>query len=64
MGLLDKHLPPQDQRTEFVTLLQVWIDEGDTEEQRETGEYLIRALDEDRLSERPFFPTDLKDVTW
>jgi hypothetical protein len=62
--LLDKHLPPQDQHTELVNLLQTWIDEEDAEEQRETGEYLIRALDEDRLSERPLFPPDLKDVTW
>jgi hypothetical protein len=62
--LLNKHLPPQDQRTELVTLLQAWIDEEDVEEQRETGEYLIRALDEDRLSDRPLFPPDLKDVTW
>jgi predicted transcriptional regulator len=64
MELLDKHLPPQDQRMELVTLLQAWIAEGDAGEQRETGEYLIRALDEDRLSERPLFPRDLKDVTW
>jgi hypothetical protein len=64
LELLDKHLPPRDWRTELVTLLQAWIDEEDAEEQRETGGYLIRALDEDRLSERPLFPLDLKDVTW
>jgi len=47
-----------------VTLLQSWIDEGDSEEQRETGEYLISALDEDRLADRQLFPPDLKGVTW
>jgi hypothetical protein len=62
--LLDKSLPPKDRQTVLVTLLQSWIDEGDPEEQRETGEYLIRVLDEDRLSDRPFFPSDLKGVTW
>lgn len=30
--------------------------EDDEEEQRETGEYLLRALDEDRLSYRKLFP--------
>jgi hypothetical protein len=64
VALLAKALPPQDRRTELITLLQTWIDEGDPEEQRETGEYLIRALDEDRLSERPLFPPELKGVTW
>jgi hypothetical protein len=33
-------------------------------EQQETGEYLIRVLDEDRLSERKLFPPELKGVTW
>jgi len=64
VALLDKSLPPQDRRTELITLLQTWLDEGDPEEQRDTGEYLIRALDEDRLSDRPLFPPDLKGVTW
>ena len=64
LKLLDKSLPPKDRRTELITLLQAWIDEGDLEEQRETGEYLIRALDEDRLSDRQLFPPDLKGVTW
>ena len=62
--LLDQSLPPNDRHTELVSLLQSWIDEGDPEEQQETGEYLIRALDEDRLADRPLFPPDLKDVTW
>ena len=64
LELLDKSLPPKDRRTELTTLLQTWIEEGDSEEQRETGEYLIHALDEDRLSDRQLFPPELKGVTW
>jgi len=62
--LLDKHLPPTDRRTEIFTLLQSWLDEKNPEEQQETGEHLIRALDEDRLSDRQLFPTELKDISW
>ena len=61
---LDKSLPPKDRRTELVTLLQSWIEEGNPEEQQETGEYLIRALEEDRLAHRQLFPPELKGVTW
>ena len=64
LQLLDKLLPPTHRHSELVTLLQSWMDEEDAEEQQETGEYLIRALDEDRLADRPLFPPDLKDVTW
>jgi hypothetical protein len=64
LRLLDTHVPPKDQRMELVTLLHAWIAEGDPEEQRETGEYLVRALDEDRLSDRKLFPPELKGVTW
>ncbi len=64
LQLLDQHLPPGDRHTELVNLLQSWIDEGDVEEQQETGEYLIRVLDEDRTSERRLFPPELKGVTW
>ncbi|MEG4273373.1 MULTISPECIES: hypothetical protein [unclassified Microcoleus] len=38
------------------------MDEEDAEEQQETGEYLIHALDEDRLSDRQLFPIELKGV--
>ena len=34
------------------------------EEQKETGDYLVRTLDEDRLSDRQLFPPELKGVTW
>jgi hypothetical protein len=64
LKLLDTHLPPKDQCLELVTLLDAWIAAGDSEEQRETGEYLVRVLDEDRLADRKLFPPELKGVTW
>ena len=64
LQLLDKHLPPKSRRDELITLLQSWIDEDDAGEQQETGEYLVRVLDEDRLSDRKLFPPELKDSTW
>ena len=64
LQLLDKFLPPKDRHTELVTLLQSWMEEEDAAEQQETGEYLIRALDEDRLADRTLFPPHLKGVTW
>jgi hypothetical protein len=51
-------------RGELVDLLQSWIEKGDAQEQKETGEYLIRVLDEDRLSDRRLFPLEFKGVTW
>ena len=62
--LLDEHLPTPDRQTELISLLRSWAEDGDPEEQRETGEYLIRSLDEDRLSDRKLFPSELQGVTW
>ena len=41
-----------------IQLLESWcnVSEEDAREQRETFEYLKRALDEDRLSNRKLFP--------
>jgi hypothetical protein len=64
LQLLSKHLPTRDRHTELVAVLQSWIEEGDAEEQKATGEYLLQALDEDRPSERKLFPSELKGVTW
>ncbi len=54
----------RERREKAIALLQSWIDEGDEDEQKETGEYLIRVLDEDRLSERKLFPADMKGISW
>jgi len=40
---------------ELIEWYRKWAEEGDEEEQRETLEYLQKALDEDRLSNRPLF---------
>ena len=49
IDLLDRHLPQKDHPAELVALLQAWMDEGDAQEQRETGEILVHSLDQDRL---------------
>lgn len=64
LKLLKDTILEQEKQAKLVNLLQSWIDEEDEQEQQETGEYLIEALDQDRLSERPLFPAELKGVTW
>lgn len=64
LRLLAQHLPAAERRQKAMALLQSWIDDEDKAEQRETGEYLQRSLDEDRLSERALFPKELQGVTW
>jgi len=61
--VLKQHLPVNDRREQFAELLQSCIEE-DQEEQKETFEYLVRALDEDRPSERKLFPAALKGISW
>jgi hypothetical protein len=58
-----EHLAPSS-RTAAVSLLQSWLDEGDAEEHRATGELLIQLLDEDRSSDRKFFPQENKGASW
>jgi len=60
----NQHRTAKDIQGELGTLLQSWIEEGDSQEQKETGEYLIRALDEDRLSNRHLFPPELEGGSW
>lgn len=57
-----KQIPKSDTQKEknrrAITLLQSWlsVDEQQDAEHRETLEYLIKALDEDRPSKRKLFP--------
>jgi hypothetical protein len=64
LQLLSNSIALQQKQTELTTLLQSWIDDEDTEEQQETGQYLIQALDEDRLSDRQLFPLEMKGISW
>jgi hypothetical protein len=61
---MNDQTPPNMPQRDLVRLLQSWIDEGDAAEQHETGEYLIKALDEDRPSYRKLFPPELEGLTW
>ena len=56
--------PPQGKSEGFGGLLQSWMNDGSEEEQRETIAFLLRALDEDRLSDRQLFPEELEGKTW
>lgn len=64
LTLLDQHLPTAE-RQQLADLIQSWIDdESEHAEQKETGDYLVRVLDEDRTSERKLFPPELEGITW
>ncbi len=64
LQLLEQHLPRDSVQSDVVALLQGWIDEGDAGEQKKTAEFLFKALDEDRLSNRKLFPPDMQGVSW
>ncbi|WP_035987500.1 hypothetical protein [Leptolyngbya sp. KIOST-1] len=63
LRLLAKSIAVEQKQSEAADVLQSWIDE-DVEDQQATGQYLLQALDEDRLSDRQLFPPELKGITW
>jgi hypothetical protein len=58
------HLTAEERRKKLAEAIEFWINDDDPEEQRETGEYLIRALNESRAGGRLLFPEELKGITW
>ena len=62
--MVGKRESPDGQAEDLGSLMQLWMGEENTAEQRETLEYLLHALDEDRLSDRKLFPEELKDESW
>ena len=61
LSVLEQHLVQQENA---VNLLQQWLDEEDAGEQQATGNFLIEALDTDRLANRELFSAALEGVTW
>ena len=55
LRLLDRPSRPANVRTAVVALLQSWLDEPNAEEQKQTGNDFVQALDEERSDERPSF---------
>lgn len=64
LRLLAKSIAVEQKQAEAVDMLQSWIDDEDSEDQHVTGQYLLQALDDDRLSDRQLFPPELKGITW
>ena len=56
--------PSEDRAGALSELIESWIDGEGTAEQRDTMLYLIRALDDDRLSDRKLFPRELRGKSW
>ncbi|MBI1296639.1 hypothetical protein GC175_16920 [bacterium] len=55
--LLEEHLRQKHRQTEAIAQIESWIVDGDEEEQRETGDYLIEALDVNRARGSSSFPS-------
>ena len=63
-GAMGKLLKGIDREGGLDQLFQSWTDEGDADEQRETLEHLIKALDENRPPDRKLFPKEQKGKSW
>jgi len=63
LKLLDLHLPAPDRRAILISMLQQWQteDEAMTAQEAAANAALLRAVDEDRLSDRKLFTDILKD---
>lgn len=63
LKLLDQHLPSGDRRAALLTLLEQWNQEDEmlTAEEIAANAEALRAIDEDRLSNRKLFTDILKD---
>jgi hypothetical protein len=63
LQVLRDRLPAHDHGEKFGALLQSWADE-DRDGQKDTFEYLVRTLDEDRPAQRKLFPPAMKGISW
>ncbi len=63
-NILHQALSPAERAAKVGALLRSWLVEDDQGEQKETWDYLVKALDEDRSSDRKLFPPELKGSSW
>lgn len=63
-NILQQALSPGERAAKVGALLRSWLVEDDQGEQKETWDYLVKALDEDRSSDRKLFPPELKGISW
>ena len=63
LKLLDEHLPGADRRLALIAMLHQWKADDDvmTDEESAANADVLRAIDEDRLSDRKLFTDILKD---
>lgn len=62
---LKEHLElVEKERREKMQRLRAWNEQYNEAEQKETWDYLVRVLDEDRPAERKLFPEEMKGVSW
>jgi hypothetical protein len=65
LRLLDASLSASERRRkDALAMLREWRGEEVTEREREEYEEFLRALDEDRPSDRKLFPPELKGISW
>ena len=62
--VLEQHALPPSRSDRAVAALQAWRDDASQRDQQEPENNLLQALDEDRLSNRPLFPPELKGLSW
>ena len=63
--ILERNIPADDQRQQLMALLEARIADAEcSRDQGDDSDDLWRAIDEDRLSDRPLYPPEMKGVTW
>ena len=64
LRVLEQHVLPQSRSDRAAAALQAWRDDASRRDQQEPENDLLQAIDQDRLSDRPLFPPELKGVSW
>ena len=66
LDLLKRHLPPIERKQRLNALLDSIVEESrsSTESESEESEATLKAIDEDRTSDRKLYPPELKGKTW